>query len=137
MRLWSFGARYVATEANFESTVADVPLFNENSSGVLQQVGLFGLFNYRRGFFARAEGLWNHQHGSNRSTPDPDYVTVPFGDDFWQVNLFAGYRFAQRQAEVEIGLLNLNNADYHLSPVTSFVELPHDRTLVVRIRFEF
>jgi len=28
------------------------------------------------------------------------------GDEFWQFNVFAGYRFPRQQAEIKVGLLN-------------------------------
>ncbi|HAB18921.1 MAG TPA: hypothetical protein DCE44_21085 [Verrucomicrobiales bacterium] len=141
---WSIGARYMVTEGDFDSTVADVAQLHTESSAVLNQVGLLALFNYRGGFFAQAEALWNDQRGSESwlefdEFQDPPLVPLsqPLGDTFWQVNLTVGYRFARRQGEVSVGVLNVNGADYHLSPVTSYVDLPHERTVVVRVRFQF
>jgi len=45
-------------------------------------------------------------------------------EDFWQFNVFAGYRFARRRAELLVGGLNLTGQDYRLNPVTLYAELP-------------
>jgi len=59
------------------------------------------------------------------------------GDHFWQVNLYAGYRFLQRRVELMLGLLNLADRDYQLNPLTLYQELPRARTLAVSGRFYF
>ena len=88
------------------------------------------MYNHPSGFFARAGALWTMQ--SNRGyTPD-----LP-GDNFWQFNLEAGYRFARRRAELRFGLLNLTDQDYQLNPLNLTPNLPRDRTLAVRFRFNF
>ena len=59
------------------------------------------------------------------------------GDDFWQFNLYAGYRFLQRRAEARVGLLNLGDQDYRLNPLTLYNELPRQRELTVSFKFNF
>ena len=59
------------------------------------------------------------------------------GEDFWQFNVWAGYRFARRRAEVRIGLLNITDQEYQLNPLNLHAVLPHDRTLAVNVRFSF
>lgn len=61
----------------------------------------------------------------------------PAGDDFWQFNLYAGYRFYRNQCELSCGLLNLTGQDYQLDPLNPYNELPRDRTLLVRAKFSF
>jgi outer membrane receptor protein involved in Fe transport len=74
--------------------------------------------------------LWT---GQSNYHYDPD---IP-GDDFWQFNLFAGYRFPRRRAELTFGLLNLTDQDYRLNPLNLYLELPRQRTLLVSLRFNF
>ena len=59
------------------------------------------------------------------------------GDDFWQFNLFAGYRFPRRAAEIQAGLLNLTGRDYQLTPVNLYADLPRARTIALRFKFNF
>jgi outer membrane receptor protein involved in Fe transport len=88
------------------------------------------LFNHPIGFFAQAEALWNLQ--SNHG-----YSPELRGEDFWQFNLFLGYRFPGRRAELRIGMLNLTDQDYRLNPLTLYNELPRDRTFAARLKFTF
>jgi hypothetical protein len=91
---------------------------------------LFAIYNHRSGFFAQAEGVWYAQ--SNRG-----YAADLPGDDLWQLNLFAGYRFLQRRVEARLGLLNVTDQDYRLNPLNITPELPRTRTLVASLKFNF
>ena len=64
------------------------------------------------------------------------YPDLP-GDDFWQFNLYAGYRFPRLRGAVTVGVLNLGGEDYHLNPLTPYNELPHERVFVARLRLNF
>ncbi|MFO1460325.1 MAG: FecR domain-containing protein [Verrucomicrobiota bacterium] len=140
---WSLGARYLVTEGELDAPVLDVPQLSTQDRGLLNQVGLFAIYNLRGGFFAQAEALWNEQHGStdtigfNTDTGDLLPQSTSYGDTFWQFNLLVGYRFARRQGEVAFGVLNLTDEHYGLDPVTSYTDLPHQRTLVGRFRIQF
>jgi hypothetical protein len=118
-----------------------VPLFYEQDyrsgfrrrqhlEATLHQARLFALWNHPTGFFARAGAIWTAQsnHGYTPARP---------GDDFWQFNLEAGYRFARRHAELRVGLLNLTDQDYRLNPLNLTSDLPRDRTLAVSFLFNF
>jgi hypothetical protein len=59
------------------------------------------------------------------------------GDDFWQFNVLAGYRLAQRRIEVTVGLLNLTDQNYQLNPLTLYNDLPRERTFMARLRLNF
>ena len=63
--------------------------------------------------------------------------TGPPGDDFWQFNVIAGWRFYRNQCEVSVGCLNINDTDYKLDPLNPYVELPRSRTLMVRAKISF
>jgi hypothetical protein len=134
---WSLGARYRLSQAELQDNFVDIPdtavgPFNPRSDreSVLHQVNAFALYQHRCGFFGQVEALWNAQSNHGYSPAEP-------GDEFWQVNLFAGYRFARRHAELRVGLLNLTDRDYKLSPLNLTPELPRERTVVARLRFYF
>ena len=59
------------------------------------------------------------------------------GDDFWQFNVFAGWRFLNRRIEARIGVLNLADRDYKLNPLNLTPELPRARTFTAWLRFNF
>lgn len=103
---WSVGVRYRVSLAELERQFVDLPTgvpaagrfrTAEELEVLLHQVGLWVLFTHPSGFFGQAEALWTKQ--GNRG-----YTPVLPGDQFWQVNLFAGYRFARRRAEVRLDL---------------------------------
>ena len=136
-RDWSFGVRYRITQSNLKQQLTEVvdpflPLTNpgDNLDSVLHQLSLDLGFNHPSGVFARFNALWSRQ--SNRG-----YAPDQPGDDFWQLNAWAGYRFPRRKAEVSVGLLNLTDRNYHLNPLTPYNELPHGRTLAVRLLVSF
>jgi hypothetical protein len=113
------------------------------------------LYNHPSGFFARGEANWFAQTNDTLFglglEPQPDGSlggrrarsfrrstnTGPVGDDFWQFNLFAGYRFYRNQCELSLGLLNLTGTDCQLDPLNPSTELPRDRTLLARVKFSF
>jgi len=129
------GATYRFTDADLDDTFVDIPsgvsaAADRNLSATLHQVVLFARFNYASGFFSQFDTVWSQQ--SNRGySPD-----IP-GDDFWQFNMYAGYRFLQRRAELKIGLLNFTGQDYQLNPLTLYSELPRERTLAASFKFYF
>ena len=82
------------------------------------------------GFFAQADALWRHQDNAG-------YATSLAGDDFWQVNLAAGWRFFHRRAELSAGVLNVGGQDYQLSPLNLYSELPRDRVFFTQLKFLF
>ncbi len=102
----------------------------QDLEAVLHRVDLTTLYNHQSGFFGEAQATWYHQDSQGYSPNLPS-------EDFWQVNLFAGFRFAQRHAEVRLGLLNLIDQDYRLNPLNLLPDLPRKRTLLVGFRFYF
>jgi outer membrane receptor protein involved in Fe transport len=136
---WSLGARYRLSHAELDDHFPEVPASattaggfqrQQNFEATLQQLHLFALFNHASGFFARAGAIWTSQDNNGYTPARP-------GDAFWQFNLEAGYRFAQRRAEVRVGLLNLTGQDYQLNPLNLTSELPRERTFAVSVRFNF
>jgi tetratricopeptide (TPR) repeat protein len=137
-REWSVGAQYRISHAVLSNNFVDVPdglrfqdfVPRQQTEAVLQQVQLFAIYNHPSGFFAMGEALWNAQ--TNRG-----YAPALPGDDFWQFNAFAGYRFLHRRAELRLGVLNISGQDYNLNPLNFHQEFPHQRTFTMRLRLNF
>jgi len=135
---WSFGASYRLTQADLNQQFTDIPSAaatigfapKEDRSALLHQVILETIYNHPSGFFTDLQALWYRQNNHSSVVPLSD-------EDFWQFNLFAGYRFPGRKAELRIGLLNLADQDYRLNPVTLYNELPRKRTFAARFQFNF
>jgi tetratricopeptide (TPR) repeat protein len=138
---WSFGARYRLSRAVLRQSFIDVPdplpstppgsiPSRDRVEGVLHQVNLFAIFNHSSGVFTGGEAVWYSQ--SNK-----DYSPALPGDDFWQFNVSAGYRFPRRKAEITLGLLNITDEDYRLNPLNTYNDLPRERTIAVRFRLNF
>jgi hypothetical protein len=133
-RHWSLGTRYRFTEADLISDLdippSVTPGARSHLSAKLHEVNLFALFNHQSGFFGQAETLWLRQSSSGYAPSLPD-------EDFWQFNVFIGYRFFERRVEARVGLLNLTDQDYRLNPLNLMADLPRDRTFVASLRFSF
>ncbi len=126
---FSVGGRYRISKAELEDRFAGmVGTFRELDS-TLQEANLFAIYNHRCGFFLRNDITWTHQDNSG-----PGSLT---GDDFWQMHAFAGYRFPRRQAEIRVGVLNIFEQDYKLSPVNFYLDYPRERTFVASLKFQF
>lgn len=134
---WSVGARYNLTHADLTGRFVDVPVavanaagINQNQSATLNQLNLYAIFQHRCGFFSEFDALWSSQSNQGYTPGLP-------GDDFWQFNVFAGYRFAHRHAEARIGVLNLTDRNYQLNPLNLYNELPRERSFVASLKFYF
>jgi predicted Zn-dependent protease len=135
-RDWSVGARYRLSEAKLDTTfpnlsgVSGVSSLDQNNRVVLQHGQLFLIYNHPCGFFAEWSSDWYHQdnHGYSPGLP---------GDDFWQHNVFAGYVFPHRRAELRLGLLNLTDQDYRLNPLNLQSELARGRTFTASLHLNF
>lgn len=136
-RDWAVGARYQLSQAILHDDYPGVPTSpvfafqpHQRLEATLNQLSLFLIFNHPSGFFAEGETEWYSQNNEGYRGAEP-------GDDFWQVNAFAGYRFPRRRAEVSLGLLNLTDRDYQLNPLNIYNELPRRRTLAVEFKLNF
>jgi outer membrane receptor for monomeric catechols len=138
---WSLGARYRISQSVLNDNFVDVPKGlpavafgnfqpRQRLEGVLHQLSLFTIYNHPSGFFAEGESLWYSQNNEGYQLNEP-------GDTFWQFDLFAGYRSPRRKAEVMIGLLNITDTNYRLSPLNLYDELPRERTFLLRLRLNF
>ena len=136
---WAVGARYRLSRAELNSRFRDIPPaavtggnlpLSQDVEAVLHQGNLFALFHHPSGFFGRLDALWSHQSNHGYAPEIP-------GDDFWQFNVMAGYRFYRRHAEVRVGVLNLFDQDYRLNPLNLTAELPRERTFATSFSFYF
>jgi cytochrome c-type biogenesis protein CcmH/NrfG len=110
--------------------VAVFPLADQMEKSTLQQVAAYVQFNHPSGFFSRAEAHWYGQSNSGWTPAEP-------GDHFFQYNLFAGYYFAHRRAELEVGILNLTGENYNLNSLTAYQGLPRSRVFEAKLNFVF
>jgi outer membrane receptor protein involved in Fe transport len=137
---WSLGAQYRLSQAVLNDDYPDVPdsliggFVNfqprQRTQGILNQLDLTAIYNLPTGFFAEGEAQWFGQSNAGYTPAEP-------GDDFWQLNLFAGWRSPRRKMEATIGLLNIAGQDYNLNPLNIYNELPRTRTLEVSLQFNF
>jgi Tfp pilus assembly protein PilF len=138
-RDWSLGVRYRVSHAELDQRLpavianlspntlpSDIPGAVQNDAALLHQLNLSVNYAHPCGFFSEAQALWYAQ--DSRNLPD---------SDFWQINVFGGYRFADRRVEVLVGGLNLTDQNYRLNPINLHNELPRKRTLLVSWRFNF
>jgi tetratricopeptide (TPR) repeat protein len=132
---WSIGGKYRVSQAELDDDFEAVPAtlrpdLQADVQSYLHQATVFALFQHRCGFFSSADANW-YQQSNQGYSPD-----LP-GDDFWQFNVAAGYRFPGRRAEVQVALLNVADEDYKLTPLNYYLEMPRDRTLALRFKFFF
>lgn len=135
----ALGATYRLSRAELEDRIPAVPLdqssnfsmtANREVEATLHQLDLYSLVNFPFGLFSRLDALWSSQSNSG-------YSQTLSGSDFWQLNLFVGYRFPRRHAEVRVGLLNATDQEYRLNPLNLYQELPHDRMAVLNFKLNF
>ena len=134
-RDWFLEAAYQVTRSELERELPTIPATaafarTTTSRADLHEVRLATTWRHPSGFFARGEFWWLAQDLKGDQPQPPD-------DSFPQVNVLAGYRFAHRRAEVTLGVLNLTDEDYHLSPLNYYLELPRERLFYARLRFNF
>jgi tetratricopeptide (TPR) repeat protein len=134
----SFGAVYQVTRSRLETAFPGIPdplsfygaAPDPDVHAVLQQVTPYILVNHPSGVFVRLEAPWYSQSNSGYSTPLP-------GDEFYQVNLFVGYRLPRRYGAFMAGLQDINGRNYRLNPLTPYEELPRERVWSIRLQLAF
>ncbi|MDZ4405032.1 MAG: tetratricopeptide repeat protein [Prosthecobacter sp.] len=141
-REWALGTSYRITQSELRTTFPDIPQTlmpnaDVEDRAVLHEIGLSLNWNSPRGFFARMEGNWYSQYLGDDPRGLPAGTAPRQGDEFWQFNAFAGYRFHRNMCEVSAGLLNIGDQDYQLSPLSPYFDIARERTFVVRCRFSF
>jgi tetratricopeptide (TPR) repeat protein len=133
----ALGSRYKVTHADLQTrsldiapTVTGAGVLNQDVESLMHQVWLYAIYQHRCGFFSQLDAVWSKQSNDGYTPSLP-------GENLWQFNASAGYRFLQRRAEIRVGLLNITDEDYHLNPLTVYREMPRDRTLAVSLKLEF
>jgi len=130
---FSVSARYRLSEATLNERFPQVPITGGGSlhnHATLHQVSLAANFNHSSGFFAQWESDWYLQSNSGYQPPLA-------GTDFWQHNIYVGYRFPRRYAELRLGVLSVLGQDYRLNPLNLYAELPRQRTFTASLRLNF
>lgn len=132
---WFFvGANYRLSYANLSTTLTSIPTAvlpggRVSMDATLHQLQLFTGIQHPSGFFARVESVFTKQNHEGSIQPADESV--------WQSNVWAGYRFWQRRAEISAGILNIGDKDYQLHPIHYYNELPRERTFAARFRLSF
>jgi Tfp pilus assembly protein PilF len=144
-RHWSFGARYrlsdvdllqwmpevIAGTSQVSSDTVEEALINfagRTNAALLHQLELSARFTHPTGLFAEGAAVWFLQSNEDDAIAD---------ENFWQFNVAVGWRFAQRRAELTVGVLNLTDEDYRLDPVNALGDLPRERTFIAQFKFNF
>lgn len=129
----SLGLQYRIAEAEWErsrsATYSNVDGPSRQRS-IVQQLSGSVRYHHPSGFFAAFDVIGTRQSNSL----DAERWA---GDEFWQENAWIGWRFAQRQVELALGVLNLTDTDYRLYPLNDLTEPYRDRTLAISARFAF
>lgn len=136
----SIGARFSLTSvdltANDFSPAAGVN-YPQHENSTLDELSLYLNYYVPCGFFARVEGNWFAQHNANIYYNSAGAALAEPGANFWQCNIYGGYRFLKRHGEVMVGVMNVFNQDYNVDPVTYFLEQAHNREFVASLKFNF
>ncbi len=132
---WALSARYRLAAAELQMRQRALPITIDPSSRTdegawLHEVDLGVRYHHRSGFFAQGEARWRRQDNRRDASSLQD-------EDFWQFDLWAGWRLAQRRLEISIGLLNLTDRNYRLNPLNATMDLPRERLLATQVRFSF
>jgi tetratricopeptide (TPR) repeat protein len=135
----SVGARYTLTAvdvtANDFSPVTRTTYVQNHENSTLNEFSLFGNYYAPCGFFAQLQGNWWDQHNACNNFAAGG-ASEP-GADFWQFNLYGGYRFPRRHVELMVGVVNMFNQGYNVDPVTYYLEQARNRTLMASLKFNF
>jgi tetratricopeptide (TPR) repeat protein len=132
----SVGARYSLCAVDLSSDITALPgtvnasVLNGHENSTLNNLTLFANYYLPCGFFSQFQANWWVQHNADNALSEPS-------DNFWQFNLYGGYRFPRRHIELMVGIVNMFNQDYNIDPVTYFLEQAHNRTFMASLKFNF
>ena len=129
------GLSYRVSRAQLDQRLPEIPssvlaTANQDLEAILHQARFYARFNHESGFYSHLEGIWSQQSNRGYSPNIP-------GDDFWQFNAFVGYRFYQRRAQIQLGILNIADQNYQLNPLNLYQELARERMFIASFRFNF
>lgn len=137
-RHFSAGLQYEVSHANLRQSYLlpiefDAPSHRSSTySGILHSLKWDVLANLPNGLFAGADAVWRQQADLSDT-----HLGAISGDNFWQVDLFAGYRSPLRHFEVRAAMLNVTGAGYRLNPINSYPDLPRSPTLALSVKINF
>lgn len=129
------GTSYKFTQSDLRDVLTQIPVSSfpaadQMEKSILQDAEGYVQFNHSSGFFARAEMHWYGQSNFGWTPDEP-------GDRFFQYNLFAGWYFAHRRGELQLGILNLAGRGYNLNSLTPYQGLPESRVFEAKLNFVF
>ena len=129
------GARYRFTQSELDRRLPGVSTAvysgaKTHEEANLHQLTLFVQQEYASGLYGLFQSRWNHQDNGGYSPARPV-------EDFWQFDLFIGWRFWRNHVDATLGLLNLTDQDYRLNPLTPYNDLPRRRELIARLKLSF
>ena len=73
----------------------------------------------------------------NRDGDAANDVAPRKGDDFFQLNAWAGYRFNDNLCELAVGVMNIGDSDFSLSPLNPYSDIARERTVFATLRISF
>ena len=129
------GAGYQIDWVRLDDVLTDVPqtalpTAQQQDEATLEQTSAYIIFNHPSGFYARADATWYRQHNSGYNPAQP-------GDNFFQENIFAGYRCLNRHLDLELGIQNIGGQNYNLNPLNVYAELPRKQVYTATLNFTF
>jgi Tfp pilus assembly protein PilF len=132
---WALSARYRLADAAWRAAYVGVPASVDPSArtseaALLHQADLAVYYQHSSGFFGQAEARWRRQDNREDAAALRD-------DDFWQFDVWVGWRLARRRVEIAVGGLNLTDRNYRLNPLNATADLPHERLFATRLRWSF
>ena len=133
---FSVGGLYRVTRSDLQSTFTELrgfPGTNASDKATLQEISLYGNWYSPTGFFAHAEVNGYRQTLDD----DPSSGISRSGDEFVQLNAWAGYRFNRNLCEISAGVLNIGDTDYQLSALNPYSDLARERTFFILCRLSF
>ncbi len=140
------GYQLTAAHVSYENQLLNVPATEANAryknsqNAKLNQVSLFANYFLPCGFFTSIQlesWIQNDLNFYQEVSGVRSYTGGEPGANFWQLNLFAGYRFPRRHMEIQVGLLNATAQDYQLDPLTYYIDPAHTRTFEASFKFNF
>jgi hypothetical protein len=133
----SVGGRYTLTAVDVTADDWMGVTYPQHENSTLNEFSLFGNCFLPCGFFSSFQANWWIQHNADTYYNAAGAALQEPGAQFWQCNLYAGYRFPRRHIEMAIGLVNMFNQGYNVDPVTYFLEQSRTRTLMASLKFNF
>jgi len=129
------GIRYRFTQSELDRRLSEVstavyPGAKTSEEADLHQLTLFLKEEFADGLYCIFQARWNHQSNDGYTPARPVA-------DFWQFDVFVGWRFWRNHVDATLGLINFTEEDYRLNPLTPYNDISRQREFVARLRFNF